>query len=337
MEQEIRVCKKCGFILGTRPGLLERDGVCQACINHDNRKKIDFKKNQDWLTAHLEKQKNNSCYDCVIAVSGGKDSHMIVKRLVDNHKIKNPLLVSVHDEFTMTQAGIHNRDNICKYFNFDHLSFRCSPNDFIENTKKDFLENLNPLKWIEEKIYRISIEIAKKFSIKYVFFGEDSTYEYGTSEDFKFLSPLSDHNVEVLYMGAFYPYSNIESFKIAQKIGFKSLDNCFEWQRAGNIENFSQIDSIGYITHLWCKFPKFGFQRVSDMACRFVREGILTKEQALSYIRDRDYQLDRLSLLDFCRTIDITEDTFNATVDKHANLSLVHKDCNGIYRRNDLY
>ena len=40
---EIRFCKKCGFILGTRPGIMEKDGVCQACINQENKKNINFK------------------------------------------------------------------------------------------------------------------------------------------------------------------------------------------------------------------------------------------------------------------------------------------------------
>lgn len=34
----IRTCKKCGFILGTRPGLLEQDGICQACLNIEEKK-----------------------------------------------------------------------------------------------------------------------------------------------------------------------------------------------------------------------------------------------------------------------------------------------------------
>ena len=86
---------------------------------------------------------------------------------------------------------------------------------------------------------------------------------------------------------------------------------------------------------IWCKFPKFGFQRVSDIACRFVREGLLAKEQAEAHIRDNDYILDPKAQYDFCKTLGISKDYFDSTVDKHANLNLVKKDVNGIYRRLD--
>lgn len=81
----MRFCKKCGFILGTKPGLMEKDGVCQACINESNKKNIDFNARQQWLTQYIKENKTNTKYDCVVAVSGGKDSHAIVKRLLDNH------------------------------------------------------------------------------------------------------------------------------------------------------------------------------------------------------------------------------------------------------------
>ncbi len=101
----MRLCSKCGFPLGTRPGLLEKDGVCQACINSEAKKDIDFKARQEWLTRYIAKNKTHTKYDCLVAVSGGKDSHMIVKRLYENHGVKNALLVSVTDEFTHTRPG----------------------------------------------------------------------------------------------------------------------------------------------------------------------------------------------------------------------------------------
>lgn len=86
----------------------------------------------------------------------------------------------------------------------------------------------------------------------------------------------------------------------------------------------------------WTKFIKFGFQRVSDLACRFVREGVMSKEQALRLIKDKDWVCDPAAKKDFCRTIGISEDEFNATVDKFANKDLLVKDENGNWRRRDL-
>lgn len=332
---KIRTCNKCGFILGTRPGLMEKDGVCQACINSENKKNIDFKERQDWLTHYIKQNKTHPKYDCVIGVSGGKDSHMIVATLMEKHNVSNPLLVTVCDEFTMTEAGKHNRDNISRHFSVDHLIFRYSPEDFKKNTLHDFETALHPLKWIEEKLYLTPFEVAKNFGIKLVFMGEDPAYEYGSSAELKKFDKLTNDQVKVLYFGAFYPYSNIASYNVAKKHGFLDLNDCFEWYRSGSCDMYAQIDSIGYIVHHWCKFPKFGFQRVSDMACRFVREGTLTREQACELIKDRDYQLDGKAKADFCRLLSISPDFMDSVVEKHANTALVHKDVNGFYRRND--
>lgn len=333
---KIRTCKKCGFILGTRPGLLEKDGVCQSCINEENKKNIDFKARQEWLTQYIKDNRTNPTYDCIIAVSGGKDSTSIVKRLMDNNGVTNPLLVTVCDEFTSTQAGSHNRKNLGDYFGVDHLVFRCSPKEFKQHTKEDFENELHPLKWIERRLYEIPYEIAKALNIKLVFFGENSAYEYGSSEQLEIFHPtLCDEQTKVIYTGAIYPYGNYDSLEIAKACGFRDLNYYNEWQRSGisEIDSYTQIDSIGYLAHHWCKFVKFGFQRVSDMACRFVREGVLTREQAELLIEENDWRLDGATKRDFCRTIGITEEYFDKVVDRHANRELVYKDINGNWRR----
>lgn len=333
---KIRLCKKCGFILGTKPGLLEHDGVCQQCINAANKTNIDFKARQEWLTQYIKENKTNTKYDCVIAVSGGKDSTAIVYRLMKNHGVKNPLLVTVCDEFTATKAGQHNRKNLGDFFGVEHIIWRCNPNEFKQHTKEDFEKELHPLKWIERRLYEIPFEIAKAYGIKLVFFGENSAFEYGSTDKLDIFHPtLCDDDTKVIFMGAIYPYSNYDSLQIAQKCGFIDLDYYNEWQREGinKIDPYTQIDSIGYLAHHWCKFLKFGYQRVSDMACRFVREGHLTREQAVQIIEENDWRLDRMTKLDFCRTIGITEQYFDEVVDKHANKELVYKDINGNWKR----
>ena len=235
-----------------------------------------------------------------------------------------------------TKAGEHNRKNIAARFNLDHILFRCCPKTFCEKSLADFEKELHPLKWIEERIYKIPMEIAKNYGIKLVFFGENSAFDYGTSEDLDIFHPASDDITKVIYFGAIYPYSILDSLRVAKEVGFKDLDDFDEWHRQGNIENYTQIDSVAYMIQLWTKFVKFGFQRVSDIACRFVREGALTREQAARLIKERDYICDPAAKRDFCRTLKISEDYFDQIVDKHANKELVEKDVNGVWRRRDL-
>lgn len=333
---EIRTCKKCGFILGTRPGLKEVDGVCLACINQEAKKTIDFESRKKWLTDYIQQNITNDTYECVVAVSGGKDSHCIVRRLIENHGIKNPLLVNVTDEFTHTKAGQYNIDNLVKRYNLDLITFRLSPQTNINEAKKGFFETLHPLKWMEARINDIPIQVAESFGIKLVFYGENSAFEYGESTELDIFHPNSTEKTNVIFLGAIYPYSIMDSLESAREIGFRDLDFYNEWQRQGTIENYAQIDSIGYLIQIWTKFVKFGFSRVSDIACRLVRDGILTKEQAEALIKERDYICDPAAKRDFCNTIGISEKEFDDTVDKFANRDIVIKDVNGQWRRKDL-
>ena len=333
----MRFCLRCGFPLGTRPGMLERDGVCMSCLNQDKKKDINFKERQGWLTKFIQDQyalQTNKEYDCLVAVSGGKDSHAIVRRLIENHGVKNPLLVSVTDEFTHTKAGQHNINNLVMRYDLDHITFRCKPQTFRKETLKDFENELHPLKWIEEKIYSVPVKIAKNYGIRTIFYGENSAFEYGTSEELSVFHPDSEipYGPHIIFMGAIYPYSISDSLACAREIGFKDLDDFNEWKRKGSIEQYTQIDSIAYIIQLFTKFPKYGFQRVSDIACRFVREDKLSKVQAEALVKDNDYICDPEAKTDFCKTIGITEEYFDKIVDKHANQELVYKDDKGNWR-----
>ena len=67
-------CKKCGFILNARPRVLDSDGVCQACRNNEIKASIDWNSRKEWLNTYIKEMSGDSIYDCVVGVSGGKDS-----------------------------------------------------------------------------------------------------------------------------------------------------------------------------------------------------------------------------------------------------------------------
>ena len=137
----VRVCKECGFILGTRPGIRDVEGVCVPCINSKRKQEINFKERQEWLTQYIKDNVNpNAKWDAVVGVSGGKDSSAIVRRLIENHGLKNPLLVNVTDEFIHSKAGEHNLKKLAEVYNLDTLVLRCQPETFKNETKKIFLK-----------------------------------------------------------------------------------------------------------------------------------------------------------------------------------------------------
>ncbi|GAG02600.1 unnamed protein product, partial [marine sediment metagenome] len=268
--------------------IFNSEGICQACINYEKRKTINWKERKKQLSELCDKyRRNDGYYDCVIPVSGGKDSH----RLVFEMKVKmgmNPLLITIGDPFTKTKAGLKNYRNLGDTFNCDHIQFDLSIDLFRRVTRIAFEEMGEPLKFIEAAIYTIPQKMAIKFGIPFIIYGENSAYEYGTTDqdnhsvnetiskifnaiDINFwiqrgmprkelnaIIPLTHEELkkvkpEVIFMSYFVPWSSIKNLNIAKMYGFRDLTH--EWKREGCIEDFEQIDSIAYMVHLWLKYP----------------------------------------------------------------------------------
>jgi len=223
----------------------------------------------------------------------------------------NPLLVTVTDSFTHTKSGIHNLRNLIETFKVNHYRYTINHDLFRRATRIAFEETGEALKFVEYAIYTIPTLFAQKFKIPFIIFGENSAYEYGTTDKESYSATptiqatsnllnkdrqwwikkgLTSQEVssiqidkveslpEAIYLSYFDPWSSTKHLDIAKRYGF--MDLFHEWKREGYIEDFEQIDSVAYIVHLWLKYPKFGFQRISDVASRRVREELLSREEA---------------------------------------------------------
>jgi N-acetyl sugar amidotransferase len=342
----MRICTKCGFP-DTRPGLIFKDGVCQACINYENRKNVDWSKRMEVLNDLCESAKSlGGQYDCLIPVSGGKDSYRLVHTMVN--KGMKPLLCTVTDSFSHTKAGSHNLRNLITKFGLNHWQYTINHDLFVRATRAAFEDTGEALKFVEYAIYTIPTLLAQLLKIPLVIYGENSNYEYGSTETDSYdanpvlISMLAKMESErdwwaskgitgrelesiefdvdrtlpqVIYMSYFIPWSSVDNLQIAKTYGFKDLTG--EWDRKGTIENFEQMDSVAYMVHLWLKYPKFGFQRTTDVATRRVREGHISFDRAQKLIAENDHIVDPWSLKDFCDTCGYTEDQFWKIVAKH--------------------
>jgi len=331
----------------TRPGSVFKDGVCQACYNYDKRKTVDWVERKRELRKLCDKyRKDDGSYDCVIPVSGGKDSYFLVHVLTQEMGM-HPLLVTVTDGFTHTNAGVHNLRNLIEAFKLNHYLYTINYNLFKRATRIAFEGTGEALKFMEYAIYTIPTLFAQQFGIPFVVYGENSAYEYGTTEK-NFYSAssvvqaisnrlederswwvdngLKDDEVssiqldslnpipEVIYLSYFFPWSSTTNHVVARRYGFMDLSH--EWVREGCVENFEQIDSVAYMVHLWLKYPKFGFQRVSDIASRRVREGVLSLSDAKKIIVENDYKLDQKAMWDFINVLGYTPKQFWDIVEK---------------------
>ena len=83
------------------------------------------------------KKTNNSNYDAVVAVSGGKDSYFQVHTLINEFNIK-PLLIT-YDGNNWTEVGWQNLLNMRQVFDVDHIIVRPSVKTLKKLNKLAFL------------------------------------------------------------------------------------------------------------------------------------------------------------------------------------------------------
>jgi len=353
----------------TRPGTkLDKNEVCGACLNYDKRKEID------WETRILDLgvlcdqyRRRDGRYDCIVPVSGGKDSHYQVHIMKEKFGM-NPLLVTVGNPFTWTKAGWRNFTNIGKTFGCDHYLFNMSADMLKRAVKIGFEESGDPLRLIETAAYTVTLKMAVNFDIPLIMFGENPEYEYGTtqkeetaneyianglpygifrlvdidywekrgilrSELNAFVPPTKEQlgrvKPTVEFMSRYIPWSSKQHLDIARLYGFTDLTH--EWKRDGHIENYEQLDCVAYPVHFWLKYPKFGFQRASDVASRYIREGLLDLEEAIELIAEEDPKLDQRALDDFLDFTGYTAREFWEIVDKFWNKEIFEK-VDGVWR-----
>lgn len=133
----------------------------------------------------------------------------------------------------------------------------------------------------------------------------------------------------VIALSYFKPWSSTKNLAIAKRYGFRDLHH--EWKREGYIEDFEQIDSLGYLVHLWLKYPKFGFQRTSDIVSRRIRDGLLDLNEGKKLIIKNDPKLDQLSMDDFIELLGYTPKQFWDIVEKYWNREIFNK-IDGIWK-----
>ena len=357
----MKYCTKC-VMPDTRPGIsFNEEGVCSACQAHERKKTIDWTQRRKELEALCDKYRgmNGTGYDCAIAVSGGKDSHFQV-HLMKEVMGMNPILFSVEDNFDMTQAGIHNIKNISEEFGCNIISLKPDIKAQKILMKYTFEKYGKPTWFIDRLIYTFPPQMALKFNTPLLVYGENISYEYGGVgyvETYSAMDQLDNgvasdipvseltgipgiteqmlemtkapskeemQKLDPMYLSYFVPWNSYSNYTFAKSRGLHDLTH--EWDRTHHIEHFDQIDSRAYLVHPWMKYPKFGHATATDYAARFIRYGLLTREEAIKLVKEHDHRLDPKCVADFIGFLGYTETEFWSIVDKFYNKDLFTKN-----------
>lgn len=362
----MKFCTKC-IMPDTRPGItFNEKGVCIACQNNERKKKVDWNARMEEFKVLCDKyrRKEPGQYDCIIAVSGGKDSHYQVHIMKEVMNM-NPLLITVEDFFTMTEAGKHNVQNISEAFGCNMISFKPNRRAAKIISRYMFEKYGRPLWYVDRLLYTVPLYYAAALNIPLLVYGENVSYEYGGVDDketysareqvFNGVAPGVDlqelveagvpmdeltyleapsrellDKLDPIYMSYFIEWNGIKNYEFAKRRGFKDLTH--EWDRTNHVENFNQIDSYGYLLNAWMKFPKYGHAYATDYAARWVRYGLLTREKAVKLAEERDHNVDPKIVEDFCNFTGMSIKEYYEALDKLYNKDIFEQNSWGQWR-----
>ncbi|MCR5791341.1 MAG: N-acetyl sugar amidotransferase [Lachnospiraceae bacterium] len=357
----MRYCKRC-VMPDTRPGIrFDEEGICSACRSYEAQKTVDWDKRWKEFESLCDKYRgmNGDGYDCMIAVSGGKDSHFQTD-LMKNRLDMNPILVSVEDNFPMTDAGMHNIKNLSEEFGCPIISLK--PDIKAQKTvmRHTFEKYGKPTWFVDRLIYTFPMIMALRFNTPLLVYGENVSHEYGGVEDeetysaraqinngvaaeidfdelcslpgidrkvlslLKAPEPEEINKLDPIYVSYFVPWNSVANYQFAKKHGFHDLTH--EWRRTEEVQDFDQVDSRAYMVHPWMKYPKFGHASGTDHASRLVRYGILSRDEAVALVKERDGNLDPLCVRDFCDFCGYTETEFWKVVDSFYNPEIFERN-----------
>lgn len=365
-------CRKC-VMPDTKPDLhVDDEGICNACRSFEKRTEIDWAKRHTNLEQILEKfrQRNGSNWDCIIPVSGGKDSTYQVVRMLQYGL--NPLCVTA-TTCRLSEIGRKNIENI-KNLGVDYVEM--SPNPVIRRKLNRIgLMQVGDISWPEHVgIFTIPVRAAVQFNIPLIIWGENSQNEYGGPaaaaetevlnrrwlEEFggllgmrvadlvgqegidskhliNYTYPTDDELAKVgvtgLFLGHFIPWDGMSNALIATANGFTSHSNSVD----GALLNYENLDNLYHGIHDYFKFIKFGFGRATDHACLHIRRNRLTRRDGLEAVKRLDgrfpWQYLGEALEESLRPLDIGIDEFIRICDRFTNKKLFLREESGLLRK----
>jgi N-acetyl sugar amidotransferase len=340
-------CKEC-VISNQRPRIkFDENNVCSAC-NHAKKKKkiINWEDREKELNDLLDKHRRKDGYwDVVVPCSGGKDSAYVAHILKHKYKM-NPLTVT-WAPMLYTDVGIKNLKNMIDS-GLDNI--KATPNGkthrLLTKLSLEIMGDVFQPFIYGQKSFPMNI--AVNYKIPLIMYGEQGEVEYG-GDNKNENSPTHDSTDDLVNqffsgfgldyferyglkknkLNYYYPPS-IEKIKdigienhyfgyykkwIPQNNYYYVVENCdFEPEPKGRSEGtYSKYASIddkldGY--HYYFALLKFGHGRATSDAAHEIRDGHITREEAIALVKKYDHELPVRHFKEFLNYVDLTENEF---------------------------
>ncbi len=340
----MRYCSLC-ILPDTRPGLIiGADGVCSACRAHGvKQSEVDWGARAERFAELVSRVRERGApYDCLVPVSGGKDSTWQTLKCLEAGL--HPLAVTWKTP-GRTALGQENLDNLVG-LGVDHVDFQINPvveRRFMLKAFERFGSTALPM---HMAIFSVPLQVAARWDIPLVVWGENTATEYngelptevaftldrewvrrygvvhGTTPDDWIGDDLSEQDmtpyrapadeelaqkgIEAVFLGSFYEWDPVTVAQEAGAHGFLADEG---GPRTG-LYDFADIDDDFISLHHWLKWHKFGFTRTFDNLSLEIRNGRLTREQAVQLVRERGDETPEADIDSFCAYAGCTREWF---------------------------
>ena len=166
--------------MSTRPRItFDKRGFCNACQWMEEKKNLDWSIRKSRLKKLIqENRNNNSEYDCIVPVSGGKDGSYVAFKLKEDYGL-NVLTVTSRPPLE-SKTG---KTNLHKFVasGFDHIHVTPNINAMQKFNKIGFIKKGSPYYGWLISIFTVVVKVAVQNNINLIFYGEDGEVEYGGS------------------------------------------------------------------------------------------------------------------------------------------------------------
>jgi N-acetyl sugar amidotransferase len=349
----VRYCRAC-ILPDTRPGLqFDAEGVCSACRAHGaRRQEVDWDARAAQFQQLVQRVRaRGASYDCLLPVSGGKDSTWQTIKCLELGL--RPLAVTWKTP-ARTALGQANLDNLVR-LGVDHIDFQVNPvveRRFMIKALERFGSTAIPM---HMAIFSIPLQVAVRYEVPLVVFGENTAAEYvgadpdqvsftldrewvrrfgvvhGTTPDdwvdgdlderdmTPYRAPsdeeLAAKGIEAVFLGMFYEWDPVATAEAATAAGFRSDTS---GPRTG-LYDFADIDDDFISLHHWLKWPKFGFTRTYDNLSLEIRNGRMTRDEAMAILRERGDETPHADIERFCAYTGRSRKWWDATFERFRN------------------
>lgn len=348
----MRYCSKCVYPEMAVNLDVDDEGVCSSCRTAERFEQLsdDFwasrKTRFEEVVEEIMSEGSPDNYDCIIPVSGGKDSYYQAHVIAKEYGMK-PLLVTYHGNNYLPE-GDYNRDRMRHVFDADHMVFGPSV-DVLKKLNRLCFRKMGDMNWHGHcGIMTVPIIAAVRFNIPLIIWGETAWDISGMYEpdDFVEFSARARHEhalrgyewydliddpadmltrkdmlwaqyptdeeilrvgVRGLYIGNFFKWDpNVHTKMIQEKYGWKQAEKPFE-RTYRQMSNLDDRYESG--VHDLLKFIKFGYGRASDHASKDIRTGYMSRDEGIEMVRKYDHVVSK-DLYYWLDYVGIREDEF---------------------------